>query len=86
MTVVGFHGDPCEACLEARDRARERGVERHELPKLRAATHGDLCAAHFMAASPVIRAIQALSMPPGPVPFLGVCPDYPPVWLGGKAA
>jgi hypothetical protein len=41
----------------------------------------DLCAMCFMAAPPHVRAVQSLAARRDPV-----CPDYPPVWLGGKAA
>ena len=71
-------GDPCPMCQDQREHDPAWHVQR--------ATHGDLCARHFLAAPPHVKAVIALSMPPGPVPFLGPCPDYPPVWLGGEAA
>ena len=87
MTVIGWHGDPCEACLTDRDRARERG---ETLPPVQSVSEGcSLCVRHYQAASSAVRAVEALGMPRGPVPFLGVVDWESPVlsdWLGGKAA
>lgn len=75
-------GDPCPMCQEQREHDPLWHVQR--------ATHGDLCPRHFALAPAEVKATEALSMPKSPVRFLGelpvACPDYPPVWLGGKAA
>jgi hypothetical protein len=83
-----WRGDACTACQDDRRAAEARGDTK--LPHVQSARDGDwLCARHFMTASPAVRAVIALGMPAGPVPFLGVVDWESPVldeWLGGKAA
>ena len=74
-------GDPCPMCQEQHEHDPNWKVQR--------ASHGDLCPRHYALAPPHIRAVEALGMPRGPVPFLGVVDWESPVlsdWLGGKAA
>ena len=83
-----WRGDACTACRDARRAAEARGDDK--LPHVQSARDGDsLCARHYMAATTAVRAVEALGMSRGPVPFLGVVDWESPVldeWLGGRAA